>query len=76
MSKEKYFIKSKGLDEFFENCVRVGALPDPNSKDPIAIVSDEKWGEKKKSLENDKYFAKEYDEREESTLVRNCREFV
>ena len=73
---EKYYIKSRELDEFFDHCVGAGALPDPNAKDPIAVVKDEKWWKAKAPIKNNEYFDKPHIKGQESFLVGKCREFV
>lgn len=73
---EKYYIKSRELDEFFDQCVEAGALPDPNTQDPIAIVRDEKWWKARVPIKNNKYFDKPHTKGKESFLVGKCREFV
>ena len=73
---EKYYIKNRELDEFFDQCVEAGALPDPNTQDPIAIVRDEKWWKARVPIKNNKYFDKTHTKGQESFLVGKCREFV
>lgn len=57
-------------------CVAAGALPDPNSKEPIAVVRNEKWYQGRKGISDNKYFEKGYDKEKESALVGHSREFV
>ena len=73
---EEYYIKDKDLDKFFDECVAVGALPDPNSKEPIAVVRNEKWYQGRKGIWDNKYFEKGYEKEKESALVGHSREFV
>lgn len=73
---EKYYIKSRELDEFFDHCVEVGALPDPNAKDPISAVREEKWWKAKEPVKNNEYFDKTHIKGQESFIVGKCREFV
>lgn len=73
---EEYYIQDKDLDKFFDECVAAGALPDPNSKEPIAVVRNEKWYQGRKGISDNKYFEKGYDKEKESALVGHSREFV
>lgn len=73
---EEYYIKDKDLDKFFDECVAAGALPDPNSKEPIAVVRNEKWYQGRKGIWDNKYFEKGYEKEKESALVGHSREFV
>lgn len=73
---EEYYIQDKDLDQFFDECVAAGALPDPNSKEPIAVVRNEKWYQGRKGISDNKYFEKGYDKEKESALVGHSREFV
>ena len=73
---EEYYIKDKDLDKFFDECVAAGALPDPNSIAPIAVVRNVKWYQGRKGIWDNKYFEKGYEKEKESALVGHSREFV